>query len=133
MDKIKAQNFILPFIFAAIPAGYLPFSYLFMVVWFLLGVIIGYDITPSNGSFSWWILSLGLWGTFVQWPIYALWILLSKDITLRLKVGWILLLIFLNMFAIPYFLYCKYKQNTGPGFIKLFGNRRFKRYLEQKV
>lgn len=129
---MKDQSLTMPYIFAVIPAGYLPFSYLFMVVWVILGAIFGYDITPSNGSFTWWILVLGLLGTFVQWPIYTLWALLSKDITLRLKVGWILLLIFLNMFAIPYFLYCKYKKNTGSGFTKLFKNKRFKTYLEQE-
>ncbi len=113
-ERSKATS--VAFALAAIPALFLPFSYLFLFVWVVVNIaphiISGnYPETPNNSIFP-VIVGAGYYGTLIQWPFYFLWAALSSELNWRSRLLWIVVLFFLNMFAIPYFLYCKYRGTT---------------------
>ena len=98
---------------AAGPAAFLPLSYVICVgwaMWWIIPELLGGGGAPEGKPPE--ILGLlvvaGLYATFVQWPIYLIWAAFSRELTIRIRLLWILILILLNMFAIPWFLYCKY-------------------------
>lgn len=114
---------------AAIPAFYLPACYIMAVFWSIIAILMGYDITPQEGSALGWFGELGIYGTLIQWPIYFAWVLFSSELTVRLKVVWSILLLLLNMFAIPYLLICKYRRRTREDLLNLFRKQHVKQWL----
>jgi hypothetical protein len=109
---------------AAVPAGFLPLSYIIAVgAFFLLTAHKGaVEPFPAPGGPLYWIVVGGLWGTALQWPIYVCWALASRELGLRSRLWWVAVITLLNMFGIPWFLYCKYarrgdvfrKPQSGP-------------------
>jgi len=118
------------YILVAIPAGYLPLSYLVLVCYVFLNLALGRDIEFASGSIMWWIIWLGICGTVVQWPFYILWALNSRELTFKLRLAWVVVIILLNMFAMPYFLYCKYRNRTRDGLIHKIRKGALRRFLE---
>jgi hypothetical protein len=110
---------------AAIPALFLPLSYIFMCGWAVTNII--FPATSGNYTevhpigISILIVMAGYYGTLVQWPFYLLWAAFSKELNLRLKLLWVVILVLFNMFAIPYFLYCKYRGITKSAIINNIG------------
>lgn len=119
-----------PYILAAVPAGYLPLSYFALLCYVLVNLACGVYIELVKGSLMWWIAWLGIWGTFVQWPFYIVWAFSSRELTLRLRLAWVFALVILNMLAIPYFLYCKYRGKTKEGLIGGLRDGALRSYLE---
>jgi hypothetical protein len=119
------------YIAAAIPAFLLPFSYIVIMAPWVFTLTFpatfgGHSAEPSALLNA--ISLIGICGTFVQWPFYFLWVIRSRELTIRLRVLWLLVLFSFNMFAIPWFLYCKYRgtaqtaltRGIRPGSIRRF-------------
>jgi len=114
-ERSKATS--VAFALAAVPAIFLPFSYLFLFVWVVVNLAPhlfsgNYPETPNNDIVFPVIVGGGYYGTLIQWPFYFLWAALSSELNWRARLLWIVVLLFFNMFAIPYFLYCKYRGTT---------------------
>jgi len=103
------------FLIAAIPAGFLPVAYVLLVVHLLIAAVTGVDITPERGGSLWWIGTVAIWLTLAQWPFYFLWVVISPELTVRQKLTWGVVIFLGNMFAMPYFLWCKYRNNAASG------------------
>lgn len=117
----------------AIPAIILPISYCLMALWVITSIfpsVITGETAELPDKLR-IILLVGIYGTFIQWPIYALWVALSKELSFRLKLLWWLVLFFLNMFAIPWFLYCKYKGTTRTAIIKIIKRKPIRQFFQQ--
>jgi hypothetical protein len=103
------------YLLAAIPAGFLPLGYFAVIGCVFAEIVFGYDLLPPQpGSPMAWLGEWSIQTTFIQWPFYALWVLLSRELGNRAKAAWIGILFMLNMFAIPLFLYCKYRRQVWP-------------------
>lgn len=103
------------FLIAAIPAGFLPIAYAVLVVHVLIVTVTGVGITPELGGPLWWIGTAAIWLTIAQWPFYLLWVAISPELTVRQKVAWSVVIFLGNIFAMPYFLWCKYRNNAALG------------------
>lgn len=103
------------YLLAAIPAGFLPLSYFVIIGGACAQIVFGYHLLPPEpGSPMAWLGKWSIQATTIQWPFYALWVLLSKELGYRTKAAWIGILLMLNMFAIPLFLCCKYRRQVWP-------------------
>jgi len=97
---------------AAIPAGFLPLCYLCVAVGVVF-LMLRYGLDLPEGAPILRVLGpvgiAGIGVTLVQWPVYIVWAATSRELSVGQRVVWILILVVLNMLAMPYFLYCKYK------------------------
>lgn len=120
---------------AAIPALFLPFSYIFMCAWAVINII----FPAASGNYteahpidlSLLILGGGYYGTLIQWPFYMIWVAFSKELNWRLRLVWIVILFLFNMFAIPWFLYCKYRGITKTIIVNNVGLHWLRAWLEK--
>ena len=115
---------------AAIPAVFLPASYLAMAMWVFVRLVPALERGDSAdpGPTLMIILTAGFYSTLIQWPFYLAWAVLSREITIRVRILWVIVLIVMNMFAIPWFLYCKYQGTAQTALvrgIRLAAVRRF--------
>jgi hypothetical protein len=117
------------FLLAAIPAGYLPVAYLWLVGHVAFCAFSHSDITPVEGSVFWLAGQAAIYATFIQWPFYFAWSLFSPELSRRQRIGWAVVIFLLNMFAIPYFLWCKYTDSAQVGLLRLVGRARLREYL----
>jgi len=108
---------------AAFPAGFLPASYALLAIHILLAAV------PAQGGWLWWIGVVAIWLTLIQWPFYFLWVAISPELSVRQKVGWGVIILLGNMFAMPYFLWCKFRRRTVPGLLAIIGRQRIQQYL----
>ena len=118
------------FLIAAIPAGFLPVSYVVLVLCMVVSLVKGSLIRPDEGGWLWWIGTVAIWMTFIQWPFYLLWVAVSPELSVRQKVGWGVVIFLLNMFAMPYFLWCKFRRTTVSGLLALIGRQRVRDFLK---
>ena len=118
------------FLIAAIPAGFLPVSYVVLVIHILLSIVQGTETTPDEGGWLRWNGTVAIWMTFIQWPFYLLWVAVSTELSFRQKVGWGVVIFLLNMFAMPYFLWCKFQRTTVSGLLAIIGRQRVRDYLK---
>jgi hypothetical protein len=128
--KIKQKDVI--FVAAFIPAGYLPLMYILMVMHVFWAIIIKADINPAEGTIFWWLGWTAIFGTLIQWPLYIAWAAISRELTVWQRIAWIVLIFLLNMFTIPWFLWCKYKEKTKEGLIALVGRKWLFNYLSRQ-
>jgi hypothetical protein len=112
MKNTRQRNIL--YAAAAIPALYLPFSYIVMAIWIFISV----GRSSDDPNFVRSICNVGMYLTFIQWPFYLVWAACSRELTIRLRVLWMVVLFLLNMFAMPWFLYCKYKGTTQTAFLR---------------
>lgn len=122
---------------AAVPALFLPFSYIYVIGWFLVSISMGlpdYSKDPNTiaNILFYWIGYGGIYGTFIQWPIYILWAISSRQLTVRVRVLWISLLVIGNMFAIPYFLYCMYRGTAQTALIRGIRQESIRCFFEKR-
>ena len=117
------------FLMAAIPAGFLPAAYALLVLHMLIAALTGTNITPERGGSLWWIGTVAIWLTFVQWPFYFFWTATSRDLSVRQKVAWGVVIFLGNMFAMPYFFWCKYRNGAVSGLLSIIGMHRLREYL----
>ncbi len=119
---------------AAIPAVFLPVSYLTMVVWVCVvispALVSGTDAGDPTGPIL-WVLQAGLCATLIQWPFYLFWAARTVRITHRIRMVWIVVLILLNMFAIPWFLLCMYRGTAQTALIRGLRPGVVRRFLEK--
>jgi hypothetical protein len=127
--NIKQRNTL--FLTAFIPAGYLPLMYVLMVLYAFGALIIKADIPPAKGTIFWWLGWVAVYATLIQWPFYIVWAALSRELTIRQRIAWIVVLILLNMFSMPWFLWCKYKGNAKDGLMALIGRKWLFNYLSR--
>lgn len=115
---------------AAFPSGFLPLAYCLAMLYEVFAIITGMDITAEHGGWLWWTAVVALWLTIAQWPFYLLWVAISKELSFRQKVGWGVVIFLLNMFAMPYFLWCKFRQTTVSGLLAIIGSQRIRDCLK---
>ena len=83
------------------PTFFMPLAYAVLAVW-----VIGCMLIWGFGELPKWLLGVGIAAigvTFAMWPVYIVWVLACPDLTRREKVRWLLLMVLLNMFAMPAF------------------------------
>ena len=106
-----------------------------MWLWLVLDVLYslatGTDITPEHGSLFWWGGWIAICATVAQWPLYFAWALVSSELSMRQRVAWSVVILLGNMFAMPYFLWCKHGCRTRDGLLRLIGPAWLKQYLAQ--
>ena len=131
MFELQMMNRKTGFIIASIPAGFLPAGYVLLLLIHLpIAVLSGWDITPERSGSLWWIGTLAIWLTIIQWPFYFLWVAISPELSLRQKIAWGIAIFLGNMFAMPYFLWCKYRNSTISGLLSIIGRQKIREYLK---
>ncbi len=104
-------------------------AYLVLVVHVLVAAVSGGDIGVSEHTGLWHIGTVAIALTFAQWPFYFLWVGLSRELTLRQKSAWWIVMFSGNMVAMPYFLWCKYRRKTVDGLLSVIGRKRIRNYF----
>lgn len=117
------------YLVAAVPAGFLPLVYVWMILNVFWGVATGTDISPTEGTVFWWCGWVAIYATLAQWPFYFAWAAISRELTNRQRIAWVIVIFLLNMFAMPWFLWCKYRTNTRNGLLGLIGPKWLRQYL----
>ena len=99
------------FLLASLPAGLLPIAYFVCAGWMVIKLtdVLAFSHRPPAIDLLIWI---AIYATYVQLPIYMLWTLLSRELTIRQRLIWFILVFLGNMLAIPVFLYAKYRNKT---------------------
>ncbi|MFA6293656.1 MAG: hypothetical protein WC637_17850 [Victivallales bacterium] len=103
------------YLIASLPAGFLPVAYAFFAFSVFNSSLFGVDIRSVESSVLWWIGMIAIWLTFIQWPFYLLWVVMSRELSLKQKVTWVIVIFLGNMIAMPYFLWCKYWNTAASG------------------
>jgi hypothetical protein len=125
----------LGYLIFAVPALFLPISYLTGVGWFFLHIVplvngnMSSATEPSGAVRS--VLAAGLYGTFVQWPFYLAWAALSRELTFRVRMLWVATIIVANMFAMPWFLLCKYRGTAQTAVTRRLRKGAIRRFFEE--
>jgi hypothetical protein len=119
---------------AAVPAVFLPLSYLVMVVWVFATIFTAlfsgkHAADPSEVVL--WVWQAGYYATLIQWPFYLLWAASTPRLTLRVRMLWIVVLILLNMFAMPWFLFCMYRRTAQTALTRGIGRESVRRFFER--
>ncbi|MBN1590452.1 MAG: hypothetical protein JW888_13135 [Pirellulales bacterium] len=90
------------FVLLAVPTFYMPLAYLL-----LIGVAIGSTVfvghVPRLPAWLGVIAHTALCVTVVMGPVYLLWAALSKRLTWKEKIPWLLMIVLGNMVAMPFF------------------------------
>jgi hypothetical protein len=55
----------------------------------------------------------------------------SRELTVRLRVLWIAYIFLMNMFAMPWFLYCKYRGTTQTAASRTMRHKQVREWFEQ--
>lgn len=119
---------------AAIPAAFLPLSYLVMVVWVIVAIfpsLFSEHHASDPVGFVYWIPEAGMVATFIQWPFYILWAACTRRLTIRVRVLWVVALVLFNMLTIPWFLYCMYRGTAQTALTRAIRSRTIRKYFEQ--
>jgi len=116
LSQARAPRRRLLYALAAIPAGFLPLCYVSVVIGVVF-LMLRYGPDVPEGAPILRVLGpvgiAGVGATLVQWPVYIVWAATSRELSVGQRVVWILILVLLNMFAMPWFLYCKYRGTTS--------------------
>jgi hypothetical protein len=118
---------------AAIPAMFLPLSYLVMAVWVCARIfpMLLSDKTESDPSgFVLWIMQAGFYGTLIQWPFYLFWAACTRRLTFRVRVLWMVVIFLFNMFAMPWFLLCMYRGSAQTALIRSIRRESVRRFFQ---
>ncbi len=121
---------------AAVPAVFLPLSYLAMIVWAFVGLLPAAmrNDPPSSTEPSGIIRTIGLtgyYGTLIQWPFYLAWAAVSRELSIRIRALWMVAILVGNMFVIPWFLDCKYRDTTQTALIRRLRRGRIRQFFEE--
>ena len=123
---------------AAVPAVFFPVSYLVMACWVLIRLVPGFvegdvaSVEEPSGVLRFILLS-GFYGTLIQWPFYLIWAAFSRELTIRVRMLWVGVIILLNMFAIPWFLYCKYHGTAQTALTRGIRQMSIRRFFEKGI
>lgn len=122
------------FAVASIPAGFPPLVYVWLIVHVFWGIARSANIAeigPVEGGTLWWCGWAAIYATLIQWPFYLAWAAMSRELTIRQRIAWMIVIILLNMFAIPWFLWCKYRGKTRDGLLSLVGWKGLRDFLSR--
>jgi len=100
------------FLLASLPAILLPVAYLTGAGWMFVANVAGVNVFSQRPPAVSILLWTAIYATYIQLPIYLIWTLVSHELTVRQRVIWFAVVFLLNMFAIPAFLYAKYRGRT---------------------
>jgi hypothetical protein len=90
------------FVALAVPTFFMPLVYVSLVL-LVIGATLFLETVPELPA---WMAATGIaavYVTFAMWPIYLLWAALSKRLSLREKIEWLVLIVLGNMIAMPMF------------------------------
>jgi hypothetical protein len=124
------------YLVAAVPAIFLPVSYLAMAAWVCLKILPALltgglaEVAEPSGVFR-DALAVGIYGTLIQWPFYLAWAALSFELTFRVRMLWVATIIVANMFAMPWFLVCKYRGTAQTAVTLRLRQGAIRRFLEE--
>lgn len=121
----------LAYLLAAGPAFFLPFAYFVTVGWLVVYALPAAYSGESVPEPEGWFMTItrnGFYALMGQWPLYFGWVLLTRRLTLRLKVLWAGILVVFSIFAIPWFLWAMYRRTEKIEplrFIRRHSTRRY--------
>ena len=101
-----------------------------MAVCIFTSIFSGKDLEATSG-FIRWIVVAGFYGTLFQWPFYFFWAARSSQLTFRVRLLWIVVLFLLNMFAIPWFLFCMYRGTAQTELTRGIRRESIRRFFEK--
>jgi O-antigen/teichoic acid export membrane protein len=127
--QIHSHQAKIAYSLAGIPAVFLPLSYLLMAVSIFTSFATGKDLDQMSG-FIRWIVFAGFYATLIQWPFYFFWAARTSQLTFRVRMLWIAVLFLLNMFAIPYFLFCMYRGTAQTALTRSIRHESIRRFFE---
>ena len=128
--QIHSRQVKIAYALAVVPAVFLPFSYLVMAVWVLICSVSGRDMGDANWYVR-WIIATGVIATFVQWPFYFVWAARTRQLTFRVRMLWISVLFIMNMFAMPWFLFCMYRGTAQTALTRGIRHESIRRFFEK--
>lgn len=99
---------------AALPAFFLPFAYLIAVGWlcaYALPASYHGEEIPESGDRFLVVTRAGFHALVVQWPIYFVWVLVTRRLTPRLRLLWGGVMVVFSLFAIPWFLFAMWRRS----------------------
>ena len=100
------------FLLASVPAILLPIAYLTGAGWMILKIFTGVDSFAQRPISISILLGAAIYATYIQLPIYLIWTLISRELTVRQRFIWFAVVFLLNMLAIPAFRFAKYRGLT---------------------
>lgn len=121
---------------AAVPAFFLPFAYLVTVGWLVVyGLPAAYrgEEMPEPDEWFYDVTRKGFYALMVQWPVYLVWILLTRRLTLRLRLLWAGVLAVFSLFAIPWFLTAMFRRTEKVELIRFIRRRSVRKYFAKGV
>lgn len=101
------------FLVAALPAVLLPTAYVTGAGWMVYASLAGMHVFSQQPLAITILLWTGIYATCLQLPIYLCWTMLSQELSAGQRLIWFVIVLLLNMFAIPAFLYAKYRKRTA--------------------
>ena len=132
---------------AAIPAGYILLTCICLSVLATIYEVLAYanalgltaSITADKYAAA--ISPVVFWGfwsaicaTILQLPLYVVWVIVSSELSWKVRVIWMIAIVVFNVLSIPWFLWCKYRNSTREEMLRLLRPSilpaRLKTYLE---
>ncbi|HRQ88317.1 MAG TPA: DUF3293 domain-containing protein [Bacteroidia bacterium] len=137
-DTVEAQDGLRPllrplgYLLAAGPAFFLPFAYLVTVGWLVVYALpAAYDgqRVPEPEGWIYGVASSGFYALAVQWPVYAVWMVITKRLTFRLKLLWLGVLVIFSLVAIPWFLVAMFRGTEKIELLRFIRRRSVRRFF----
>ena len=121
---------------AAVPAYFLPFAYFVTVGWLVVdGLPAAYqgEEMPEPDEWLYDVTRKGFHALMIQWPIYLVWILFTRRLTLRLRLLWTGVLVVFSLFAIPWFLTAMFRRTEKVELIRFIRRRNVRKFFAKGV
>jgi len=99
---------------AAVPALFLPFAYLIAVGWlcaYALPASYHGEEIPESGDRFLTVTRAGFHALVFQWPVYFVWVLVTRRLTPRLRLLWGGVMVIFSLVAIPWFLFAMWRRS----------------------
>lgn len=127
---------ILGYLFAAVPAYFLPFAYFVTVGWLVVyGLPAAYqgEEMPEPDEWFFDVTKKGFYALMIQWPIYLLWVLFTRRLTLRLRMLWAAVMLVFSLFAIPWFLTSMFRRTEKIELIRFIRRRSVRKFFARGI
>lgn len=89
------------FVALAVPTFYMPLAYLALAIWAVSNLFVG----EGNDLRGWMMSAIqpALYVTLAMWPVYVVWLGVSRVLSWREKGYWLFMVVVPNMIGMPLF------------------------------